>query len=138
MVVRRIKKWEDTAAGNSKVLTVPKHDAYRIQGAYLIITATATVGTRIPTIIFRDESNNIFARVTSTTISFAASGSASIALVPLGRVETTVGTLHHLPIPDIIVPDGWDIVVEDVNNIDASDTFSVRGIIEELGVPDED
>ena len=113
---------------SDKTITVPAGKVYDVKYIEAALTATATVGNRILTVLIGDGTNTIYAVRTG---SVAASAVGLIALqpgtsysttnkrTPSNGANSTVAVRDCLPQP-LLLPAGYTIRVYDVAAIDAA------------------
>lgn len=130
----RIIQVEDTALNSfNKIITVPPGKRWTIRSIFLVITTTATVGTRRTRIDYRDENDNVLMRL-PTTVDVLANEVIEQSFIVSGenRANSLDGTVLTILPHDITLIEGWDINIIDTVAVDiAADDIIVRMIVEE-------
>ena len=118
------KHLAELANDNSdKVFTVPANASWEVLYLRYELTATATVGTRTPTIQFRDDGDDILYDIAGPTVT--ASGSST-------QECNSSDTALDLYLPPMILHAGYDVRVADTAAIDAAaDGLAIHLLVRE-------
>lgn len=131
---------EDTTADDSdKTFTVPTEERWHVFAIYVELTTTATVGNRQLLVDFRDDSNNVLARVVPG-ITQAASLTYNYSIAPGFAQQTSItgltnedNTLMTPMPPTMLLLPGYDIRIYDEATVDAAaDDMTVRILIDRV------
>jgi len=122
-----------TSDDSDKVFTVPANTIWRVYSIHVSYTATATVGSRVIRVRFRDTAD-LPAFESRMGIVLAASSGTDLGFLPAVVRETSVDlnqVLTPFP-PEMWLPSGFDIQVFDAGLIDpAADDMTVQIMLEQ-------
>ena len=120
------------AAGAESVTTVPAGKRWRLLGMYATLTTSATVATRIPSLVIDDGTNVLF-RTVPTVSGIAASTAVGISASTTGGVGASqTGVIYpQFQLPDpatLLLQPGWRIRWI-TTAIDAADQWSIARLV---------
>lgn len=112
---------EETADDSDKVIPVPDGKIWKLQSVWVELTASADAGNRQLELQIRDGADDVVARFVAGAVQ-AESTTRHYLFAP-GVADMTAfrdTDLISNPIPELFLPDGWDIRIFDNNAIAAA------------------
>lgn len=129
----------DVAANDSdKTITVPSGKQWKILSIYVTLATTATVGDRNIRIDFRDAGNDLILEIQPVAVQAANLSFRYVYFPAIARVGVNSNIIQYIPIPNLILPGGFDLRVFDSAVVDAAaDDMTIRMIVEETDLTGE-
>ena len=126
---RHLPIYDAVLNDNSKSFVVPNGHQYVLKGVHIRYASDATAGNRRLMVAIRDRTPSVIARFYAETEQAASLTYHYTFMAGVGLIGTV---RQYIPIPpDLIIPSGYEIIVQDDASVSASDDMYVTLFVDD-------